>query len=243
MKGSGIKMTAAAVIAAAVLGGCGEAPYELTDSEENIIVNYSAHVVSKYNTVQKKGIKYVKMEQPVEKVPEPEAPAENSTEQQMPSESVAVQDGSGGGASSSEESEGASVVSLNELFGQPGLEVAYTGAYLAPNYIEDSYYSVESEPGKTYVVVTISMTNTGESEIEVDHLAHRPSFAVTVNGETKAKSELTILMEDFATYQGVLSAGAVQEAVLLFQVPDGITELQDLQMTAEVDGTNYQISL
>lgn len=53
MKISKIKTMAALSAVAMLLGGCGEAPYQLTESEEDVIVNYSAHMVSKFNTDQK----------------------------------------------------------------------------------------------------------------------------------------------------------------------------------------------
>ena len=31
---------------AVILGGCGEEPYEVQDTEREIIVNYAAHIVS-----------------------------------------------------------------------------------------------------------------------------------------------------------------------------------------------------
>ena len=42
-----------------MLTGCGEAPYELTDEEQQLIVSYSAHVVSKFNRYQKDGLTHV----------------------------------------------------------------------------------------------------------------------------------------------------------------------------------------
>ena len=62
MKISKIKTMAAMTAMAMLLGGCGDAPYELTESEEDIIVNYSAHVVTKFNTDQKQGLTYVNMD-------------------------------------------------------------------------------------------------------------------------------------------------------------------------------------
>ena len=59
MRKTKLQMTMVALMAAMLMGGCGEEPYELTDQEEELIVNYSAHVVTKYNTYQKEGLSYV----------------------------------------------------------------------------------------------------------------------------------------------------------------------------------------
>ena len=44
---------------ALVLTGCGEEPYELQDNEREVIVNYAAHIVAKYNVKQPEGYRYV----------------------------------------------------------------------------------------------------------------------------------------------------------------------------------------
>ena len=52
MRDRKIKTTACVLLAALLLGGCGEQPIELTEQEEQTIVDYAAHVVSKYNIKQ-----------------------------------------------------------------------------------------------------------------------------------------------------------------------------------------------
>ena len=59
MRRTRIKMMAAVMAATMLLGGCGDALYDLTDDEENVIVNYAAHIVTKYNTYQREGLTYV----------------------------------------------------------------------------------------------------------------------------------------------------------------------------------------
>ena len=56
MRDRKIKTTACVLLAALLLGGCGEQPIELTEQEEQTIVDYAAHVVSKYNIKQQDGI-------------------------------------------------------------------------------------------------------------------------------------------------------------------------------------------
>lgn len=45
MKRTGMRLTAVAAVTALLLGGCGEQPYSLTEDEEGMIVDYSAHAV------------------------------------------------------------------------------------------------------------------------------------------------------------------------------------------------------
>ena len=237
MRISGIKSIAAVVFVSALLGGCGEAPYELTQSEQNIIIDYSAHVVAKHNTSQKKGLVTVDMEEV--------APEETET----PSADSAAElaDNAGGETPSAgteqPETEAAVTATLNDIFGGDGLPVEYTGASIAENYMESTYYSVEAEAGRNLLVVGINFINTGTEDVEVDNLSLSPSFRITVNGDTSAAAVTTVLTEDFPTYQGPVAAGATQGTVLLFQVPDAVTEVQDLEMTVTMGEANYQISL
>lgn len=234
MRTSGIKSIAAVVFVSALLGGCGEAPYELTQSEQNIIIDYSAHVVAKHNTSQKKGLVAVDMEEVTPE--ETETPSADSTA-----------DNAGGETSSAgtdqPEEEAAVTATLNDIFGGEGLSVEYTGASIAENYMESTYYSVEAEAGRNLVVVGINLINTGTEDVEVDNLSLSPSFRITVNGDTSAAAVTTVLTEDFSTFQGAVAAGATQGTVLLFQVPDAVTEVQELEMTVTMGEANYQIAL
>ena len=56
MKRTGMRLTAVAAVTALLLGGCGEQPYSLTEDEEGMIVDYSAHAVAKFNTSQPDGL-------------------------------------------------------------------------------------------------------------------------------------------------------------------------------------------
>lgn len=230
MKISKIKTMAAVTTAAVLFGGCGEAPYALTESEENIIVNYSAHVVAKFNTEQEQGLSYVNMDA----VEETEAMTEVQEDTEAP-----VSDVEGAAA----EEQTVQTASLNDIFGTESISVAYEGASLAADYVENSYYAVDADPGKIFLVLTFVITNNGTEEAVFDNLAKIPSFEVNTADGVKASSELSVLLEDFATYQGNIPAGETQKAVLLFQIPDTATGTPEFTLSVMMGGTSYQISL
>lgn len=237
MRIAGIKSIAAVVFVSALLGGCGEAPYELTRSEQNIIIDYSAHVVAKHNTSQKNGLTSVDMDEITPE--ETETPSADSETE--------IADNTGGETSSAgtekPEAETAVTATLNDIFGSDRLSVEYTGASIAENYMESTYYSIEAEAGRKLLIVGINLINTGTEDVEVDNLSLSPSFRITVNGDTSAAALATVLLDDFSTYQGTVAAGATQGTVLLFQVPDTVTEVQNLELTVTMGEANYQIAL
>lgn len=236
MKISKIKTMAAITAATVLLGGCGDAPYELTESEEDIIVNYSAHVVTKFNTDQKQGLTYVNMDA----LEEPEQTQENETLEEIETAADAGVDMS---SDLDQVESGTQTASLDEIFGSESISVAYTGASLTPNYIEDAYYSVDAERGKTYLILEFDITNNGTEEAQMDNLALAPVFRVNTADGISATAELTVLLEDFSTYQGTILPGETKGTVLLFQVPDTITEVPEFTLNVSVGGTSYQIAL
>lgn len=237
MRRSRTQMLAAVLMAAMLLGGCGEAAYELTEAEENIIANYSAHVVSKYNARQKSGLVYVSREQ--------EETQAASEETETPEETGEF--GTSNGESGALAEEGlvtdAAAASFSELFGQDGLTFAYAGAELVDSYMEDTYYAMYPDAGNAYLVLKIDITNAGDAPVTVDHLTDQADFSAVLNGDITASVESTLLTEDFSTFVGEIAAGDTKETVLLFQVPADTQSVDSLALFAGVAGMNYQITL
>ena len=237
MKRTRVQMTAAALATLMLLGGCGEAPYNMTDKEQDLIVNYAAHVVTKYNAYQKEGLAYVNLEAMEEEAAD--------AEQQVAEEQTNTVEGAEGDTTEVVEESvdyGYPKVTLASLFGEQGLAVNYVGMRLAGSYIKDDYYALYPDAGKIYLVMGIDITNESDAVMAIDYLAKGAKFQIIVNGEVTSFSETTLLMEDFSTFEDTLAAGETRETVLLFQLPETVTSADqvDLIVTA---GDNYQIIL
>ncbi len=241
MKRSKLQMAAMAVLFIFLLGGCGEAPYELTEKEEQMIVNYSAHIVGKHNRYQKDGLEYVdlaSLEEPASsETQEPEAVPE--TESDAPEGGAPA--AGGGGALPAEEA--VKSASLGELFGAENIRVEFVGTRLSGEYIEKEYYAMDADPGNTFLIVGIDVTNAGTEPAEVSFLALAPAFRASVNGEPAVPAEMTLLTSDFSTFEDTLDAGATRETVLLFQVAETVASADSLVLEVTLNGENYQINL
>ena len=215
MRDRKIKTTACVLLAALLLGGCGEQPIELTEQEEQTIVDYAAHVVSKYNIKQQDGIvRLSKSEETTETADTEEQP--DSTEQ-MPSE--------GGDATGTPENAASdNSVSLNDAVAIPGIDTQYTGAEFATVYQQNSSYMVEPDAGNKYLVLHFHLENAGTEAVACDMLSRKVSFRVTLNDSVEAVAQVTILLNDFGTYQGTIEAGSGTDTVLLFEVPESTPE-------------------
>lgn len=240
MRRTKIQMTAAVLVAATVLGGCGEVPYELTEAEENVIVNYSAHVVAKYNTYQKEGLTYVLEDSAEEEETEAAEETAENTQETAPENTA---DASGENVDMAEaETSSLPTATLYDLFGEPGLEVNYVGARIAENYAEDDYYVMSPDTNKNFLILGIDITNMSDVPVDVDYLSKDADFQLTLNGTTYATAETSLSSGDFSTFDGIIASGETKETILLFQVPAEVTSVESIKLVVTV-GESYQIIL
>lgn len=238
MRRTKITMIAAVLASGMLLGGCGEAPYDLTESEENVIVNYSAHVVTKYNTYQKEGLTYVEPEST-------ETVDADETSEPVAEETAETSANPGADTGSTEtgiEMPVTATATLADLFGVPGVEFTYVGARVDGSYLAGDYYAMYPDTGKVYVILGIDITNTSETPLDIDILSKIPKFTAIVNGTVKSSAEMTVLNDDFSTFQETMMAGNTRETILIFQVPDSVTTVDSLQLYVQLDD-NIQIIL
>lgn len=214
-----------------LLTGCGTKAYDLTEAEESQIVNYAVHVVSKYNSYQKDGLVYV--DQSVE---------ETETEETVTgSESV-------DGTEIMDETPAGST--LEDVFGADGLEVAYLTNELNENYIESDIGDAGVLPdGKQYLILYFDVVNPTDKGIVLDVSSWNATFKVDYTSQDgnseSASCYTTFLTTDLSGYDesNLINAGETKSAVLLFEIPDSVTEVSDIVLHVTRDDTTYEIKL
>lgn len=230
-------MRKGAVIVAAgmLLTGCGDEMKTLTEAEEEIIINYSAGMVGKFNKRQLDGIAFVDSEEDTkaeEKAPEVPKDEDVSEENQNDKNTEDTKK-----PDSQEDSK--QEVSLTEAIGISGVEAKYTGYEVMATYEESNYLSMEPAEGNTYFVVKYTITNTGSEEAVCDILSKHPVFTLKLNGTYSCKNEVTLLSNDLSTYTESLAPGASAEAVLIFEVPlEKTAEITSVHVNVQMNGVN-----
>ena len=214
-----------------LLTGCGTKAYDLTEAEESQIVNYAVHVVSKHNSYQKDGLVYV--DQSVEET-EPE-------ETDTGSESV-------DGTEIMDETPAGNT--LEDVFGADGLEVAYLTNELNENYIESDIGDAGVLPdGKQYLILYFDVVNPTDKGIVLDVSSWNATFKVDYTSQDgnseSASCYTTFLTTDLSGYDesNLINAGETKSAVLLFEIPDSVTEVSDIVLHVTRDDTTYEIKL
>lgn len=240
MKNKKIKGTALCLAGMILLSGCGTQAYVLTEEEETKIVNYAAHAVSKHNSYQQYGIINIKQE---EVTTEEEKTEEIQENQDIANGNASVSDGTT--QTEGEKTEQSSTFS--EVFGTQGLNVTLEGLSLGKNYTQQNIFDVSAANGKQYLIVSLALFNPTEEEIFVDNLTSGTKFGIqySYNGIENVSADVysTIMTIDFSTYNAAIAAGETQEAVLLFEIPDSVTEVSDLILKVDKGGVSYKINL
>ena len=235
----------AAVSSTFLLGGCGTAMYELTDDEQEMIAHYAAHALAKYNVYQKDGMTDASLDDPKKdkRTDDSKKTEETKNEQTTETQTTEQNTDSQGEAQNSGDAQD-HAISLADAIGHGNdLSVTYERASIEQTYKSDEISSVAAPNGSVYVVMKFQVTNNGQNDVSVDTLNYGPAFTAQI-GDSSVKAELTILTNDFSTYQGTIAAGQTVENVLLFKVPDSITQIPDnVALSVSVSGNTSKVGL
>lgn len=223
MKKKFYRLFALMLVCTGLLSGCGAEMYELTEKEEKVIVQYAAYVLSKHNIYQKDGMVKLEPEEYRESTEVPETEEEeNQTEQNE------VQN-----------------ISISTAIGQEeGLSFQYLGQEVKSVFKEGEHYYLEAPSGKAFLVMHFTMKNTTEKDIDLNVMKSSPDFYCQINGGASYGAETALANSVLSTYMGKIKALEEQEVVLLFEIPQAISEnIEDLQLLLEQDGTKLPVIL
>lgn len=210
------------LVCTGLLSGCGAEMYELTEKEEDVIVQYAAYVLSKHNIYQKDGM--VKLE--------PEEYRESTEVQETQTEEPGT------------ESEVQNISITAAIGREDGIAFQYLGQEVKSVYQEGEHYYLEASSGKTFLVMHFMMKNTTEQDIDLNVMKSNPDFYCRINGGEAYVAESALANTVLSTYMGKIKALEEQEVVLLFEIPQATSEnIEDLQLLLEQDGTKLPVIL
>lgn len=234
--------------------GCGDQIYEMTDEEERTVVQYAAHVVSKFNRKQSEGIENVAVLKALMKIREEEAEKrrkqQEEEQQQQEEEKPDQKPDTSGNQQPGTPSQGQqeqpqkTYVTLTKALQLDGVDASYRKYELTSAYQASQSYMVRANSGNELLVLHVNLKNSGNKTAECDILSKMPSFRLTINGETSVSADTTILLNDLGTYQGKIRAGKTKKAVLIFQVKKGSVKSADsMELEVKTGGTSSQVQL
>lgn len=208
------------LIIAALFAGCSNAIPEMNEEERSMVINYAADIVRKYDSNH-----VTKLQEPTPE-PTPE-PTEDQTKDNM-DENAEEKEPSGTPATETEvidNTEGNDepvIATVDDFLKLDGFNFSYEGYEVADNYPQndtETYFAMGATDGNKLLILKFMAQNNTGAEASLDMVDSGIRFKVQVNGNTK-NALVTMLLNDFANYQGVIGAGSSEELVVVSEIQD-----------------------
>lgn len=224
------KIVLCGVAAALALTGCGATVPDLTQEETEIISEYAAGILMKYD--KDNGSRLVDLSQE-ETAPDAEPPAQAPESDVAAAETEEAPGGPGepGPAENNatvidqSQTEAMPAASIEEYYGISDFTFAYTGCELIDSYPEDSgeegavYFTMDATEGMKLLVAKFNVTNQSGSEQTLNMMEHGAKFKLSVNGDAGKHVLTTMLLNDMQNYNAMVAAGETVELVSIIEVP------------------------
>lgn len=234
MRKKRMKVTAALLLVAITMTGCGTKLYEMTDEEQQLVAEYSAYALSKYNVYQKDGMTSAKEEENTSETEQSETETESESDIQT--------GGASGTTMPASDAQTAAAVSLADAIGYKDLNVTYTGVTKTDTYKEGSHYSMEAGKGKNYAVMKFTISNPTGAAVDVDLFTNARTYTARFSDGKDYPAEGSFLTYSLTTYQGTLKPQESVDVVLLFKIPED-TACDDVSMSVFKDNIKSLIEL
>lgn len=235
------KMSLLAITAAAalMLGGCGTQMYALSEDEENLIVQYSAQMIAKYNIGQKDGMTAA--------VEETETAQEETPDTQTNDTQTTPENGTGSDANANTdgtEQPEMETISLAEAIGSKSkLKVSYKGFTVKNIYQEGDYFAVTPDDGNQLVILKFRIKNSGKKTVKLDTASMDNPFYASFDGGSQIEETVSMGVQSLSSYDGKIKAGQTKTAVLLFQIPKKQSKkISDVALFVKMNDTIYSVS-
>lgn len=226
------------------LTGCGNAIPEMTMEQQELVVEFAASELLKYDVNYQSKLTAPEPEQQPEEE-QGEQPKEPLIEEEtLPEEIIADTDVTIVDNTGTVEAQNISIADFLDL---AGVEISYAGYETVDTYPEgeakEAYFFMSATEGNKLLVLRFSALNVSGEELSIDLSKSQTRYKIILNG-TEKNALTTMLLNDMAYYQGTLAANESIELVLLCEIQDDQTEFIDtLQLKMKSVDDSATISL
>lgn len=237
------------ITAAILMTGCGSVMPDLTEEETEIISEYAAGVLLKYDRVHG-GRLMSEAEYEMEENKKAEREAAASAAEQQNAEENAAEESVASDTEVVDVSQDAEVVvpsTIEEYYDIQDITFQYTGYELTDSYPSDSeednvFFAMDATEGMQLLVLKFTATNVSSADQTLDMIGYGVRFKVSVNGGSGENVLSTMLLNDMQNYKGVISAGTGRELVSIVEVPQATT-VESIDFILRGDAGNSVINL
>lgn len=225
-----------------ILTGCGAQIPQMTEEQTEIVTQYAANLLLKYDKNYESGIlsedRMAEMMRrqivptPIPSIEEQEEYADDTQGQDHVEEDLI-----GGGNTD--------IVidnrTLAEFFGLEGIDITYMGYSLTDSYPESDsdefYFAMDATMGCKLLVIQFQVTNQSAEAYHVDILNQSPRFRLFINGGEQINALTTLLTDDLKTMNDTLEAGESKTEVIIVEITQEDAELLQSSEELQLDLT------
>ncbi len=225
------------------MGGCGNAIPDMTDEQMDVIGEYAAITLLKYDANNRSRLvdlsEYEEKAEETITQPEVQEPSQESEEP-----------GSIGNPENAENENEPVIVepviaTMEEVLTLPaGVAVTYRGMDICDSYpeeqAEDAFFYLEASAGKKLAVLKFLIDNQSAAIQDIDFLHSENIYRLKAEDNYVRNALTTMLLDDMVSYIGTLQPGNTQELVLLFELDEQYTG-QSLNFTIKNGENSYTI--
>lgn len=199
--------------------GCSNEIPELSEEQQEQIVEYAAGIVRKYD--QNQSIKLKSLEE-TQQVVQAKLEAQKALDELMAQQAKEE--------SSLQPDPDVTVVdtpqtieaTMESALKADGISITYAGYDIKdfyPDTADGMYFLMDATAGNKLLVIKFTVQNNSGADAMLDVVGTGSRFRVKVNGETK-NALTTMLLNDLANYQGTIPAGDSEELVVVCEIPE-----------------------
>lgn len=253
MKKSFVALGAVALL----LTGCAN-EVELSDNDSKRVAQYAADALLRYDAnYQERLLTAQEVSEAKEKLrlmqERQEAVQELLNKEKHPADEKTDENSTASDGKNGQEGENTETVRMeedvNDVLGIPGLTFSMDGYQVYDEYSDldqetgHASVNVSAKDGEKLLAVNCIVTNGTGQDCECDLFAKDIESTVTINGSVKKKGMMTLLLNDFGTFQKTLAPGESVTTVMIFEISESDANISELQLNLNVGGTEHTIKL
>lgn len=226
-----------------VLSGCNSELPDLTEEEAALITEYATNLIVKHSELSDRNLlSSTELETGIleeAEARERKLKADEIAEAYLNKDVEMIE----GGVQDSSESDGASgeqavmsapSLTISEFFEENDFGIEYASYELCDSYPEegsdDLFMAMDATSGHQLCVVKFQVRNTSASDQEFDMFSKKGRFTLQTGDGQKIQAQSTMLLNDLSSYRGTVPANASEEMVLIFEVEDGLSQMDSMQL-------------
>lgn len=216
---------------------------ELTEEENNMVAEYMAGALLKYDHYYENKL-IVKKEEENDETKEETIQTKTDNLDNVNDEKTTKQPASETKKSEEKKEDTTkSNVSLSDLFEGKDYTLVYKGNTLTSNYPkEDAAYVIEAPNSQKLAVISINVKNVSSNEKVIDLSKEQISYVLETKGQTYSEPMLTVITNGIQYFRETIKPSKGKEAILIFAV-NSDTKLAGSSLTISMKGKTAKITL